>query len=245
MNSVSPNFELLPWESIFVDVARPSVNSFFNPGIVPQCFPFYIFEADGNNRRENITDWALDQFTTHYNNPVISKWSIFDYLYGILHHPDHRAIFADNLKVELPRIPFAADFRAIQRAGQQLIQLHQEYLTQEPWKLKRIETSDATFSNHFQKMKLSDDRAVVTINESLSLGEIPAEAFDYRLGNRSVLEWVIDQSRGGEINMMAHLPDAEGHPESIARFVGQVVRLSVETMRIVNAMPLHKAAMST
>jgi hypothetical protein len=62
---------------------------------------------DAANRRENITDWAFQQFGTHYGDDTISKWDIFYYVYGLLHHPGYRTKFADNLKRELPRIPFA------------------------------------------------------------------------------------------------------------------------------------------
>jgi predicted helicase len=55
-----------------------------------QCFPFYVYDADGTNRRENITDWALGQFQEHYDDESISKWDIFWYVYGLLHHPGYR-----------------------------------------------------------------------------------------------------------------------------------------------------------
>ena len=52
-----------------------------------QCFPFYTYDEDGSNRRENITDWALDRFRAHYGDDTITKWDIFHYVYGLLHHP--------------------------------------------------------------------------------------------------------------------------------------------------------------
>ncbi len=76
-------------------------------GASAQCFPFYTYDEDGTNRRENITDWALDQFRNHYNDPSISKWDIFYYVYGLLHHPGYRERYALDLKRNLPRIPFA------------------------------------------------------------------------------------------------------------------------------------------
>ncbi|MBZ0281175.1 MAG: N-6 DNA methylase [Anaerolineae bacterium] len=101
------------------------VNFYADPA---QCFPFYSYDEDGSNRRENITDWALKQFQERYSprsdalssdSPrpegeglgvrVISKWDIFYYVYALLHHPAYRAKFADNLKRELPRIPFVGD----------------------------------------------------------------------------------------------------------------------------------------
>ena len=74
-----------------------------------QCFPFYTYAEDGTNRRENITDWALEQFRSHYHDPSISKWDIFHYIYAVLHHPEYRERYAANLRRELPRIPFVSD----------------------------------------------------------------------------------------------------------------------------------------
>ena len=70
-----------------------------------QCFPFYTYNEDGTNRRENITDWALTEFQTHYRDDTITKWDIFHYTYGLLHHPDYREKYQENLKRDLPHIP--------------------------------------------------------------------------------------------------------------------------------------------
>ena len=50
----------------------------------------------------------------------------FHYVYGLLHHHGYRAKFADNLKSELPRIPFAPEFKALAIAGKGLVRLHLE-----------------------------------------------------------------------------------------------------------------------
>ena len=95
-----------------------------------QCFPFYTYDEDGTNRKENITDWALTQFRTHYQDNTISKWDIFHYNYGVLHHPDYREKYQANLKRDLPHIPFAEDFWGFAKAGAQLAELHVNYETQ-------------------------------------------------------------------------------------------------------------------
>ena len=65
------------------------------------------------------------------------------------------------------------------------------------------------------------------------------ETYQYRLGNRSALEWVIDQyqvkldKRSG----IRSDPNRADDEEYIVRLVGQVIRVSVETVRIVNALP--------
>ena len=49
----------------------PSIDLAFEKA---QCFPFYTYDEDGRNRRENITDWALEQFRAHYGDEAIGKW---------------------------------------------------------------------------------------------------------------------------------------------------------------------------
>ncbi len=91
------------------------------PDLLPQggsqCFPLYTYDEDGSNRRENITDWALAEFRSHYGKQSITKLDIFHYTYALLHHPEYRTRYAANLKRELPRIPFAPDFTAYTRIG--------------------------------------------------------------------------------------------------------------------------------
>lgn len=216
----------------------PDLN-FYGPGTVPQWFPFYIYNTDGSNRRENITDWALRQFQEHYQDKSIGKWDIFYYVYGLLHHPAYRAKYADNLKRELPRILLASDFRAFSRAGQALAELHLGYEQAEPWKLTWIEDKETPLSYHVEKMRLSKDKSTLAVNPSLTLAGIPPEALDYRLGNRSALEWVIDQYRikTDERSGITSDPNNPDDEQYIVRLVGQVVRVSVETVKIVKSLP--------
>ena len=92
-----------------------------------QSFPFYSYDEDGTNRQENITDWALAEFRNHYGDDTITKWDIFHYNYGLLHHPTYREKYQMNLKRDLPHIPFAEEFlgicqrrRAVSRPPRQL-----------------------------------------------------------------------------------------------------------------------------
>jgi len=147
--------------------------------------------------------------------------------------------FADNLKRESPRIPFAPDFRAFATAGEKLAKLHLDYEKLEPWKLRWLETPGEPLSYRVQKMKLSKDKTTLTVNKSLALGEIPPEVFDYRLGNRSALDWVIDQYQVSQDKRSGIVsdPNREDDEQYIVRLVGQVTRVSVETVGIVKGLP--------
>jgi predicted helicase len=206
-----------------------------------KCFSFYTYDADGTNRRENITDWALTEFRSNYGQQSITKREIFHYTYALLHHPEYRTRYAANLKRELPRIPFAPDFAEYARIGAALMKLHLEYEQQREYPLERRETGKLNW--RVEKMSLSKDKTQLKYNDFLTLSGIPPEVYEYRLGNRSALEWVIDQyrvstdKRSGIVND----PNRDDDPEYIVRLIGQVVTVSLETVRLVrelSALPL-------
>ena len=119
--------------------------------------------------------------------------NVFHYIYGLLHHPGYRERYAENLKRELPRIPFTRNFHSFATAGNELARLHLHYESLEPWPLEYIEEKEVPFSERVTKMKLSKDRSSIQVNDSLVLAGIPPEAFEYRLGSKSAIEWIIDQ----------------------------------------------------
>ena len=139
-----------------------------------QCFPFYTYDEDGTNRRENITDWALSQFRTHYRDNTITKWDIFHYTYGLLHHRDYREQYQENLKRDLPHIPFAKDFWTFANAGARLSELHVNYESQPEYdKLNPIETPGMQVDLSVARMKLSKDKTRLKYNDFLTLEGIP------------------------------------------------------------------------
>ena len=204
-----------------------------------QCFPFYTYDEDGTNRRENITDWALEQFRAYYQDDTITKWDAFHYVYGILHHPDYRERYQANLKRDLPRLPFGSDFWGFAKAGQRLGEIHIGYETVPEYPLDFIENREVPLDWRVEKMKLSKDKTQLVYNDFLTLDEIPAKAFDYRLGNRSALEWVINQycvktdKRSGIIND----PNRVDDPQYIVKLVGKVITVSLESVGIVGGLP--------
>jgi predicted helicase len=211
-----------------------------------QCFPFYVYDEDGGNRRENITDWVLGQFRATYGGKV-EKWDIFYYVYALLHHAGYRERYADNLKRELPRIPLVGDFRKFADAGRELADLHLNYEDVDGYRLKWVVEDEKAISYKVDKMRLmgkskrSDEQTyhvydAIEVNDTLTMEGIPAEAFDYRLGNRSALEWVVDQyrvktdTRSGIVSD----PNQYGDERYIVDLVEKVIAVSLATVAIVD-----------
>ena len=214
------------------------------PDLLPQggsqCFPFYTYDEDGTNRRENITDWVLEHFRTHYRDDTLTKWDIFHYNYGLLHHPDYRETYEANLKRDLPHIPFAKDFWGFAEAGARLADIHVNYESQPEYGLKFVQNLNVQLNWRVEKMKLSKDKTSLIYNDFLTLSGIPPKVHDYRLGTRSALEWVIDQyrvktdKRSGIVND----PNRADDPQYIVKLIGQVITVSLETVDIVENLPV-------
>jgi predicted helicase len=208
-------------------------------GAATQCFPLYTYDEDGSHRRENITDWALVQFHRHYKDASIGKEDIFNYVYALLYHPQYREKYAANLRRELPRIPFAPDFWAFAEAGKRLAELHVHYEDQSEYPLKWLETKDVQLNWCVEKMKLSKDKTQLIYNDLLTLAGIPPETFEYRLGNRSALEWIVDQYRvtTDQRSGISNDPNRLDDPQYILRLIGKVITVSLETVKIVKGLP--------
>ena len=222
-----------------------------------QCFPRYRYQQPDDTqeqlpgmggepeRIDNVTDTALARFRTHYRDNAITKDDIFDYIYGVLHAPDWRGRFANDLVKELPRVPFARDFRIFARAGRALAELHIGYETCEEYPLETVFTqSGRPQPEHFhigaQAMRFDDDKTVLRVNEYVSLHGIPAEAHGYLVNGRTPLEWIIDRYRIVRDRQSGIANDPNEwfeDPRDLAAMVQRIVHVSVETARIVEMLP--------
>ncbi len=205
-------------------------------GSPAQVFPSTRTATTARVAEENIPLFTLQHFRKQYRDKAITGEDIFHYVYAMLHHPDYRERYAENLKRELARVPLSgktADFHAFAEAGRKLIDLHVNYEKQKPYPLKHVENPEAPLDWRVEAMKLTKDRDAIHYNDFLTLAGIPPEAFEYRLGNRSALEWVIDQYRvsrdeRGDITSDPNRADDEQY---IVRLIGQVITVSLETTR--------------
>ena len=130
-------------------------------------------------------------------------------------------------------------FRAFVEAGKRLAEIHVKYEQQPEYPLKKIEKPGEKLDYRVTKMRLSKDKTQIVYNQFLTLSGIPPETFEYRLGNRSALDWVIDQyqvstdKRSGIVND----PNRADDPTYILRLIGQVITVSLETVNLVRALP--------
>jgi predicted helicase len=203
----------------------------------------------------NITDWALQQFQQHYHPgkgrkpAVLNKEAIFHYVYAVLHDPVYREKYALNLKREFPRIPLygslLSHFEQWAAWGRELMELHIGYDAVEPWPVKRADEPDAKARAAGQSpksiLKSFPDEGRIVVDSETALAGIPSEAWQYRLGNRSALDWVLDQHKERRpkdptIREKFDTYRFADHKERVITLLARVARVSVETVRLVEAL---------
>ena len=228
-----------------------------------QFFPRYTYRElavdggfdfgadDAYERVDNITDAALAAYRKAYDDPSITKDDIFFYTYALLHSPEYRDSFAADLKKSLPRIPRVRDFRGFAAAGRKLSDLHLSYETASPYAGIVEDVKGATSATpaaelyrvtkmKIPKVKGQPDRSTIIYNTRVTLSNIPEEAYRYQLGARSAIEWIIDryQVKTDKHSGIINDPnDWSEDPRYIIDLLKRIVTVSLETMKIVDALP--------
>ncbi|MDZ4082411.1 MAG: type ISP restriction/modification enzyme, partial [Bdellovibrionales bacterium] len=207
-------------------------------------------------RRDAITDWALKKFHDTFSDKKISKEDIFYCIYGVLHSPTYRENFENDLKKMLPRIPLCKDFWGFSKSGRALAKWHLEYETVEPYDLKeeikpgapkkikdlyRVDESGMKWP----KEKKVEDKTKIIFNGYVTLTGVPLDAYDYVVNGKSAIEWVmerycitVDLNKKCEGSGIKNDPNEwSDDPRYIVDLVKRVVRVSIETNKIVKALP--------
>jgi predicted helicase len=198
---------------------------------------------------DNVTDWALTQFWKRYEkglrNHKIDKEAVFHYVYGVLHDPKYRGKYGQDLKRGLPRVPFYQEFWRWAKLGSELMVLHIDYETADPTPLRRVDISDVAARSAGLRPRcllraVKEDNCIL-IDSETTLSQVPADAWRYKLGNRSAFEWVLDQYREWKpadavIRAKFDSYHFAEHKELVIDLLRRVTTVSVETMRIIREM---------
>lgn len=205
-------------------------------------------------RRDAITDEGLAHFQEAYPGENISKEDLFYYVYGLLHSPDYRERYADNLSKELPRIPrvkTAAHFWAFSKAGRELAHWHLNYETVEPYPVT-LQTNGkplAAIDYRVEKMKYpkkgkEKDLTTLIYNERITLTGIPLQAYEYVVNGKPALDWVmerqcvkVDKDSGIANDANDWALETMKNPRYPLELFQRVITVSLETMKIVKALP--------
>ena len=223
-----------------------------SPGSGTMCLSLYRYDEQGN-RLDNITDWGLQQFRAHYHSPnpspesgegrrgeVITKLDIFHYTYAVLHNPAYRRKYELNLKREFPRLPLYQDFAQWAAWGRQLMDWHIHYETVEPYPLV-IQEAAARKDAPKAKLRALPEQGQILLDENTTITGVPDAAWQYKLGNRSALHWILDQYKEKKpadktIAEQFNTYKFAHYKERVIDLLRRVCAVSVNTVEIMDAM---------
>ncbi len=232
-----------------------------------QCFPLYWYEENAENadilglfasdskekyvRKDGVSDWIWEEARKRYGAKV-TKEDIFYYVYGLLHSPQYREQFANELKKSLPKIPLvekAEDFKTFSDAGRDLAELHLNYETGSPCPGVTVD-GDRVIDDEYRfysvnKMRFpaKGQKETIIYNDHITIRNIPAEAYEYVVNGRSAVEWVMEnyQDYTDKDSQIRNDPNdwsrEHGKPRYILDLLLSVINLSVKTMKIVKSLP--------
>lgn len=238
INSGSKEFSCLITDTI------PNIQFAFNG----QCFPLYHFDKQGK-KQDAITDWALEEFQSHYKDKKIKKEDIFYYIYGVLHSPDYRKKYATSLTKSLPHIPFVKSFWNFSKTGRELADLHVDYENVKPYgdlkilknkkEVKRSSLKEEDFT--VKKMKdYKEDPTKVDFNESVTISNIPKEAWNYKVNGYAPLRWIVERYKYKVDKDTGHINDPNTYSEN-PRYVFDLfcslVTVSMKTQELIKSLP--------
>jgi len=230
-----------------------------------QCFPFYfyeerqksspsLFDATGESeyiRRDGVSDFILERAKKVYGKNVV-KEDIFYYVYGLLHSPDYRTAFANDLKKMLPRIPLVEDVRAFwkfSKSGRALADLHINYEDVAPY--EGVEVVGASASSptadlyRVEKMRFpkKNQKETIIYNSKIVVSNIPEKAYEYVVNGKSAIEWIMERyavtihKASGIKNDPNDWAAEVGNPRYILDLLLSVINVSVQTVGIVDGLP--------
>jgi predicted helicase len=206
-----------------------------------QCLPLYTYDKEGQ-KIDNITLTALDLFKKFYQNTEITKEDIFHYVYAVLHNPSYLKKYELNLKRDFPRIPFYENFAQWTEWGKQLMDLHLNYETADKYPLERHDLENAKIPK--AKLKADKTSGLIILDDNTHLSGVPEIAWEYKLGNRSALEWILDQykekkPKDATIAEQFTTYRFADYKEQVIELLSRVCTVSVETMQIMQLLKIE------
>ena len=211
---------------------------------------------DGYRRVDNVTDATLASYREHYGDAGITKEDIFFYVYALLHHPEYRERYEDDLKKMLPHIPRAAGFHTYASVGRELADLHVNYERVEPYPSVQEEASLHAPADPWERYRIGErkmrfpklgrrdkDFTRLEYNDYVTLTGIPAEAQGYSISGRSPLEWIIDRyhvktdKASGIVNDPNDFLREQGRPDAVADLIKRLATVSMRTQELLATLP--------
>lgn len=198
-----------------------------------------LLEIDNSNMRESVV-----------NKLGLSEEEVFYYTYGVLHSPEYRTKYANDLQKALPRIPILQNMEKYVEIGRQLADLHLNYESVSPYEDVILTFKSEKPSYEVNKMKHPkvknqdgksvNDKSKIIFNDEITLSNIPEKAYGYIVNGKSAVKWIMDQYKVKLDNSSGIVDDPNSYsedPKYILNLLLSIITVSIETLELIEKLP--------
>ncbi|MCA6272465.1 MAG: N-6 DNA methylase [Phenylobacterium sp.] len=179
---------------------------------------------------ENLTPAFRDYLDARYGEHYDPE-QILGYIYAVLHAPTYRSRYAEFLRIDFPRIPFAEtpeQFEALSVLGWDLIQTH--LLKTVPRSKPRLGDYTGRGDHTVEAVRYSPQEATVWINKTQGFANVPQAVWDFHIGGYQVIDKYLKSRKGRVLNL-----DEQTHigniAESLNFTIDQMAKIDAEYVR--------------
>lgn len=189
-----------------------------------------------------ISDVAFNKFKEKYGQ-YITKEDLFYYIFGVLNSKKYQELYADNLKKEIPRIPFLNHFEQYVKVAKKLADLELNYESTPHLSSIVIEKKSDNYKvtqMKFAKDVKNVDKSIIIFNESITVKNIPLEAYDYIVNGKSAIEWIMERYCVSQDKASGIVNDCNKYsddPKYVLNLLLSVISMSIKINETIKELP--------
>lgn len=198
-------------------------------------FDFYGYQ-------KNIGEGIKSIFSNKYGEDV-NEEDIFYYVFGILNSPDYVSKYSNELRKDMPRIPFVKSrelFDLFKNVGESIANLLLNYETVKPYsvkiEIKGDQNDERTY--YVKEMKYDEEKGTFQVNDNILISDIPKEAFNYKVNGKHPFRWIaeyykykVDPETKIEWDPNDWLKEI-GNPRYFVDLIPRLVTVSIEVQKL-------------
>lgn len=190
------------------------------------AYPLRLRSRSEENLSPAFRDFIDDRYGQHYDPE-----QVLGYIYAVLHAPTYRTRYAEFLRIDFPRIPFAEtpeQFEALSVLGWALIQTH--LLKTVPRSKPRLGDYTGKGDHMVEAVRYSPEEQTVWINKTQGFANLPQAVWDFHIGGYQVIDKYLKSRKGRVLNL-----DEQTHVGNIAEAlqftIAQMGRIDAEYLK--------------
>lgn len=193
------------------------------------------------NKESSNCDYNNNELESSVEYFGMNKEELFYYIYAVLHSPEYKKNYKNDLSKEIPRIPKLKYKEKYINIGTNLAYLHLNYEDIEPYGDVEIVMKQNP-SYRVEKMKHPKKGVFnkIIFNNDITISDIPDKAYEYVVNGKSAIGWIMDQYQIKCDNSSGIIDDPNFYSDDeryIFNLLLRIINVSIKTVDLINELP--------